>query len=226
MVAIAVVLTLLICVLVDKFLRRDIGGEIVDTAPSVALRPLLEPAIWVGGFRFQHELSYHLGHAWAWPERAGVVRLGSDEFTGRLLGSIDGVDLPPLGTVLRQGDRAWCLRRAGRCVPILAPLGGRVIAANEQLCGDPDLVRCDPYGEGWLVAVVPHDLRGDLNNLLRGDLARYWLEGCAAEMRAYACRSGHLSIVDGGAVSGDLREILSEAEWIVSIRHLLRTDLG
>ena len=229
MVFVAVVLTLLICVLVDKFLRCDTDTDtavaVADTAPAVARCSALEPVIKVGAFRLQREFSYHPGHAWVWPECAGIARLGSDDFTSRLLGRIDAIDLPSLGTVLRQGEYAWSLHRAARCVPVLAPLSGRVVAVNERLRLAPDLARCDPYGEGWLLVVVPHRLRGDLSSLLHGDLARYWLEGCAAQVRAYACRSGHLSMPSGGETFDDLGELLGDAEWAALVRDALRTEL-
>jgi glycine cleavage system H protein len=32
-----------------------------------------------------------------------------------------------------------------------------VVARNEALDGTPELVNSDPYGEGWLLEIVPSD---------------------------------------------------------------------
>ena len=40
---------------------------------------------------------------------------------------------------------------------MVAPLSGEIVAVNESLADSPQLINEDPYGEGWLVRIVPSD---------------------------------------------------------------------
>ena len=35
------------------------------------------------------------------------------------------------------------------------PVAGEIVAFNENLEDNPDLVNTDPYGDGWMVKVIP-----------------------------------------------------------------------
>jgi glycine cleavage system H protein len=40
---------------------------------------------------------------------------------------------------------------------IYAPVSGTVVARNDQLGDQPELINTDPYGAGWLVEIEPAD---------------------------------------------------------------------
>jgi glycine cleavage system H protein len=48
---------------------------------------------------------------------------------------------------------------------IYAPVTGVVVARNDQLGEQPELVNTDPYGEGWLVEIDPATA-SDIDDLL------------------------------------------------------------
>ena len=48
---------------------------------------------------------------------------------------------------------------------IYAPVTGTVVARNERLTDEPELINSDPYGDGWLVEIEPADA-ADLDGLL------------------------------------------------------------
>jgi glycine cleavage system H protein len=48
---------------------------------------------------------------------------------------------------------------------LFAPLSGTVVAKNSLVDANPELVNTDPYGDGWLVEIVPND-RDELGALL------------------------------------------------------------
>jgi glycine cleavage system H protein len=37
------------------------------------------------------------------------------------------------------------------------PVGGEIIAFNEELESDPEKINSDPYGEGWIIKVRMDD---------------------------------------------------------------------
>ena len=105
MVAIGLIVFLIACLLVDWALQRRarLAGEPDGQAvPSPAPLPLAAP-VHAGGFALQEELAYHPGHAWAFVEGPGRMRVGADDFAGRLVGPATAVELPAVGQQVQQG---------------------------------------------------------------------------------------------------------------------------
>jgi glycine cleavage system H protein len=48
---------------------------------------------------------------------------------------------------------------------IYAPVTGTVVARNDALADEPELINSDPYGSGWLVEIEPADPE-ELDDLL------------------------------------------------------------
>ncbi len=56
------------------------------------------------------------------------------------------------------------------------PMGGEVVAVNEELADHPEYVNTDPYGKGWMIEIDPSDI-GELENLLDKEAYLKQLEG-------------------------------------------------
>ena len=109
----------------------------------------------VSGFAVADGYYYHKGHSWARIEHGGFVRLGIDDFALRLLGSVNDISLPKIGSHLRQSENGWSVSRGKMGAAVLSPMNGTVMATNQNALRRPDLVKRDPYGRGWLVVVDP-----------------------------------------------------------------------
>jgi glycine cleavage system H protein len=48
------------------------------------------------------------------------------------------------------------------------PINGEVLAFNEKLEDEPELINSDPYGEGWIIKISASDL-SELNSLLSAE---------------------------------------------------------
>jgi len=44
---------------------------------------------------------------------------------------------------------------------VYAPVSGEVVAVNEALADDPELINGDAYGDGWIVRIKPSGDDGD-----------------------------------------------------------------
>ena len=230
MVIIALVLTLAICLLADWWLQRRERAGVAIPPPPIQLPSLsvLGPPVHAGGFRLQEEMAYHPGHAWAFVEGPNQVRIGVDDFSRCLLGGIDNIELPAVGTHLQQGQQAWTLCRSDRRAPMLSPLSGQVVQVNPRVLEDPQLTQADPYGEGWLMVVRADALRANFSNLLSGRLVRHWLEDVSARLRVLlhdnAGTGFGFSFPDGGTAIEDIGGLLSDEKWDAAIRQFLLTD--
>lgn len=185
MVVLFVVLTFAVFIALDYILHRDkYALELREEAviPAQAPARAFEP-VYVDGVTMIPSLKYHPAHSWAAVEGTANARIGVDEFAGRLLGHVDRVDMPPAGRWIRQGERAFSVYHEGRKLDVIAPIEGEVLSVNAKLAENPDELRNDPYGEGWVMVVHSPDLATSVRNLLSGSLARRWMEDSVARLR-------------------------------------------
>ncbi|MBN1570922.1 MAG: glycine cleavage system protein H [Acidobacteria bacterium] len=130
-------------------------------------------------FRLAEGFFYHQGHSWAVPEEQNVVRVGIDDFTQQLLGQLRAINLPKIGVHVKQGRKEWKLWVDSKAIDILSPVGGHIVAINNEAIRNPSLINNDPYGSGWLVKVKVANVSNDLVNLLSGDRALAWMRESA-----------------------------------------------
>jgi CheY-like chemotaxis protein/glycine cleavage system H lipoate-binding protein len=123
------------------------------------------------------------GHAWARIEPSGQVRIGLDDFAGQVLGNIEGLELPAVGSDLRRGDALLTLHRSGSQLRIATPISGRVAAVNATLGAHPTWVTQSPYDGGWVCVVEPTDLIGELPALRIGKPVIDWYQEEIARLR-------------------------------------------
>ena len=127
-------------------------------------------------FRLAEGYYFHSGHSWAVPEKQDVVRVGIDDFAQQLLGKPDAVELPGIGTHLKQNENGWKLKIDSKTIDILSPISGEVISVNEEVIENPSLINQDPYGSGWLLKVRVTKMDENLGSLLSGEQAVAWTE--------------------------------------------------
>jgi len=123
------------------------------------------------------ELKYASSHEWARLEEDGTVTIGITDHAQEALGDVVFVEVPEVGVVLAAGDDAGVVESVKAASDIYAPLGGEVIAINEQLGDEPETVNSDPYNDGWFFKLQPADT-SELDALLT---AEDYQQQCADE---------------------------------------------
>jgi glycine cleavage system H protein len=105
------------------------------------------------------ELRYTAEHEWVREpgEHEGSVRIGITDYAQDALGDIVYVQLPELGTVISAGEAVGELESTKSVSDIYAPVSGEVVARNDAVDANPELVNSEPYAAGWLFEVVPSD---------------------------------------------------------------------
>ncbi len=175
-------------------------------------------------FRVPEGLYYHQGHGWLRPEPDSVGVVGLDDFAQKLLGKIDAVELPPVGSRLAQGEKGWSLMVDSVPIPMLSPVAGEVVEVNQEILRSPELVGQDPYGKGWLFKVKSARIASSTRNLLSGKLARAWMENALEKL--YPARQDALGPVmqDGGLPIDGIAKVLGGERWPEFVKTHLLTD--
>ena len=95
---------------------------------------------------------YHESHEWAKIDGDEAV-VGITDFAQSQLGDITYVDLPAVGDTLEAGDEYGSIESVKAASDLFSPASGEVIAVNEDLDNDPEIVNGDPYEQGWMIRV-------------------------------------------------------------------------
>ncbi len=107
-------------------------------------------------------------HLWVRDEGDEIV-VGISQYLADQIGEITDIELPDEGSAIFRGDSFGTIEHSNEVVEeLVAPLNGEVLHINEDLLENPDLLREDPYGDGWLLIVNPEE-GFDLSTLMTYD---------------------------------------------------------
>ena len=111
------------------------------------------------------DLKYASSHEWARLEDDGSIVVGITDHAQEALGDLVYVELPEEGADVSAGDGCAVVESVKAASDVYSPIGGKVLAVNEQLADAPELVNEQPYENGWLMRVDPSNPQ-DLDNLM------------------------------------------------------------
>lgn len=92
-----------------------------------------------------------------WVTTGDTARIGISDFAQDELGDVVFVELPAEGDSVAHGDEFGVVESIKAVSDLYSPVSGEVVAVNEALQDQPELVNDDPYGEGWMLEVEPSD---------------------------------------------------------------------
>lgn len=99
---------------------------------------------------------YSKEHEWILFE-GETVTLGITDYAQSELGDIVFVEFPEVGDQVRRGDPAGTIEAVKTVADLYAPVSGEIVAVNESLADNPEMMNADPYGEGWILKVNMSD---------------------------------------------------------------------
>jgi glycine cleavage system H protein len=101
------------------------------------------------------DLTYTKEHEWLRKEEDGSFTVGITDHAQGALGDLVYVELPDTGLVVEAGGEMAVVESVKAASDVYAPIGGEVVAVNEDLADDPEKINADPYGDGWIVRLQP-----------------------------------------------------------------------
>ena len=113
-------------------------------------------------------LKYSEEHEWVRLEDDGSVVIGITDHAQEALGELVYVEQPDDGVDLAKGDACIVIESVKAASDVYAPISGKLVATNEALADEPELVNQSPYEDGWLVRIDPTD-PAELDELMDAD---------------------------------------------------------
>ena len=102
------------------------------------------------------QVVYTKDHEWLKIE-GNLVTIGVTQFAQEQLGDVVFIELPEVGGELIAGDEAAVIESVKAAGEIAVPIDGVVVAVNEDLVDQPDLLNSAPETEGWIFQLTPSE---------------------------------------------------------------------
>lgn len=196
-------------------MMEETGWIMADREPEVGL---------VAGFSLPENHYFHQGHTWARIEYGGWIRIGMDDFALRLLGPLDHVELPKLGTLVKQNAPGFSVARNEHQASVQSPVEGIVVAINPEIKTKASKANGSPYGKGWLFMVKPARLQTNLHHLLLGRKAENWLEKEVGHLTTLLEGAGGQPMAaTGGRAVEDIFGTVPGLKWEKLVKEFLHT---
>lgn len=94
------------------------------------------------------------------------VIVGVSDFFQQHNGDVAFAEIWGVGTAVTPNDEFATIETIKVDIELPCPVSGTIVAVNEKLELEGELINQDPYGEGWLVAIEAADWAADQANLM------------------------------------------------------------
>jgi glycine cleavage system H protein len=101
------------------------------------------------------DLRYSRTHEWVRQLSDGNVEVGISDHAQAALGDLVFVELPDVGRNVAAQEACAVVESVKAASDLYAPVAGSVVAVNQQLGKEPELINQDPYGRGWVMRLKP-----------------------------------------------------------------------
>lgn len=102
--------------------------------------------------KFPEELKYSKDHEWVKTSSGSSKFIGITDFAQDQLGGIVFVNLPEVGDEVVVGQPFCDVESVKAVSDVYSPVTGKVVAINEELLDQPELINEQPY-DAWFVEV-------------------------------------------------------------------------
>lgn len=106
---------------------------------------------------FPENILYSKEHTWLQvDDQTGTI--GITEFAQSELGEIVYVELPREGQLFKADEIFGSVEAVKTTSDLFMPVSGKVVAINESLIKEPELVNSESFSKGWMIKIEILDL--------------------------------------------------------------------
>ncbi len=118
-------------------------------------------------FEIPDELHYTNDDEWVLSED-DTVTVGVTDFAQQQLGDIVYVEAPTVGDQIARGAAYGVIESVKAVSDLNSPVTGEVVAINQELLDQPEIINEECYGAGWIIKMKPSDVDA-IDSLLDAD---------------------------------------------------------
>ncbi|PWA06808.1 glycine cleavage system protein GcvH [Flavobacterium psychrotolerans] len=97
-------------------------------------------------------LKYTKDHEWILLE-GELATVGITDFAQKELGDIVYVEVETLDQTLEKDEVFGTVEAVKTVSDLFLPMTGEIVAFNDSLESNPEMVNSDPYGNGWMIKI-------------------------------------------------------------------------
>ena len=103
----------------------------------------------------QKDRSYTKDHEWVLLDETDstIAIVGISDHAQSQMGDVVMVELPEVGDTVDQDEVCGAVESPKSVSDVFSPLTGEIVAVNEELLDQPELVNAQPYQEGWMFKI-------------------------------------------------------------------------
>lgn len=102
-------------------------------------------------------------------EKDGKYNIGLTDYAIEQLGDIVFLELPDVGAQFAKGEVFATIESVKAASEIYMPISGKIVAINEAVVDNPEILNESPFEKGWLVKVESDSVAADSLDLLEYD---------------------------------------------------------
>ena len=115
-----------------------------------------------------NNVKYASSHEWARLLEDDIVEVGISDYAQAALGDVVYVELPEIGQQVAAGEECCAVESVKAASDIYPPVSGEIVAINEDLDGEPELLNESPFDGGWMFRIKASDT-SELDGLLSAE---------------------------------------------------------
>ena len=115
-----------------------------------------------------NDLAYAASHEWARRLDDDIIEVGITDFAQEALGDVVYVELPEVGSEVSAQQECCAVESVKAASDIYAPVSGEIVAVNDALDDEPELLNESPFEGGWMFRIKASDL-SELETLMNAE---------------------------------------------------------
>lgn len=102
--------------------------------------------------KFPDDLKYAESDEWIRVD-GDTATIGISDYAQDALNDLVYAEFKAVGEILAVGEAFGEVESVKAASEVYMPVGGEIIAVNDELESEPEIVNEDPYGNGWMIKV-------------------------------------------------------------------------
>ena len=103
------------------------------------------------------DLLYAASHEWSRKLDDNIIEVGITDFAQQALGDVVYIELPEMGQSVSATQECCAVESVKAASDIYAPVSGEIVAVNEKLEDEPELLNESPFNDGWMFRIKATD---------------------------------------------------------------------